>query len=434
MKAKHLIISAHDGVFSYYTGVGTIVQNTVKSLTEENNFPSLKISIAGISMNPQGDAFDFETFRKSKELVQKYNGHLIFLANDTHGINENDTWKNPINWQIACNSLVTALNTILSAEDDNYIMLHDTVFLYFEIAKCQLRPELKDTLHCYYLPHSSGKCHNYTEKSWNRTRLEYEELCFSAIMKNPSSRLIVPGHNFARHLIGNYGVSFTERDYLVNGLLFDNYLVPANRRSTLKDVRRYVPELSYKNKIIFSWGRLSQAKGFYEILQAWEAIVDDYPDYCLVLQAPTSCIEEMEFFERFKSKAKSVPRVFHIDDFSPKIWQCFLRYNKTCVVCLASVMDPNPHTPIEAKLFAKDMNYAILASFKDGIKDSFNIDDCVSLKDPYDITDFSEKLEYAINLKPETKKEMARKNYNDAYSFNYKNNLLNFLRIEGIIV
>lgn len=434
MTYKHLIIAAHDGVFSYYTGVGTIIQNTIKTLLEMEWCPSLKISIAGISLSPKGVAFDVDTNKRCEELVRKYNGHLIYLANDSNGIKENDTWKDPINWQVACNSLVTALNTILCPEDENYIMLHDTVFLYFEIAKRQLRPELEQTLRSYYLPHSSGKCHYYTEEFWNRKRLEYENQCFSAIMKSPHSRLIATGRNFSRHLEENYGISFTERDYLVNGLLFDNYTISANRRCTFADIQRIVPELPSEKKIIFSWGRLSQAKGFFELLLAWDAIANYYPDYCLIMQAPTSCIDESNFFEKFQRKVKSVQRAYHIDDFSSEIWQHFLRYDKTCVVCLASTMDPNPHTPIEAKLFGKDMNYAILASFKDGIKDSFSLDECVPLDDPYDIEDFSNKLIIAINLDQKHKIEMGQKNYESAFTFNYKKNLLNFLQKEGVIV
>ena len=431
---KHLVIAAHDGVFSYYTGVGTIVQNTIKVLLGENKFPSIKISIAGIGLNPDKSAFDRTAYEDSKALVNKYGGHLISLANDTPGVTENDTWKDPINWQVACNSLVSVLNTILDETTENYIMLHDTVFLYFEVAKRQLRPELEQTLRSYYLPHSSGKCHYYTEESWNRKRIEYENQCFSLIMKNPSSRLIATGHNFSRHLVENYGVSFTEHDYLVNGLLFDNYIVPANLRCTFEDIQRIVPKLSRESKIIFSWGRLSQAKGFYELLLAWDAIANDFPEYSLIIQAPTSCLDESSYFEKFSKKAASVQRVYHIDNFSSEIWQKFLRYDKTCVVCLASTMDPNPHTPIEAKLFGKNMNYAILASFKDGIKDSFSMNECVSLDDPCDIEDFSNKLITAINLDPKRKREMSQKNFESAFSFSYKKNLLVFLQKEGIIL
>ena len=434
MKVKHLVIAAHDGVFSYYTGVGTIVQNTIKTLCETEKIPDLKISVAGISLNPQGEAFDLKTFESCMSLVKKYEGELIFLANDTEGYKENDTWKNPVNWKFACNSLVSTLNTLLREDEDNVIMLHDTVFLYFEIAQRQLKPELRKSIRSFYLPHSSGKCHSYTDKSWNSIRLEYENQCFNSIMNNPTSRLIATGHNFAQHLIDNYGVSFSNQDFLTNGLMFDNYCDSVNRFSTYNDIKKIVPALSSESKIIFSWGRLSQAKGFYELLQAWEVISNDYPGYSLVLQAPTSCIEESEYFKKFSMKVKSVPRVYHIDDFSPHIWQTFLRYDKTDVVCLASTMDPNPHTPIEAKLFCRDMNYVILASFKDGIKDSFSQGECVPLNDPYDIEDFSDKLITAFSVPKEKRRQMSLMNLHSVFSFNYKNNVLRFLKNEGVIV
>lgn len=433
MKAKHLVIAAHDGVFSYYTGVGTIVQNTIKTLCKSYIPSDLRISIAGISLDPTCAAFNPEAFQNASSLVKKTRGHLLYLANDTDGNKENDTWKDPVNWKMACNSLVSLLNTVLSSEDDNIVMLHDTVFLYFEIAKRQLRADIGRTIRSYYLPHSSGKCHYYTEESWNKIRLAYENQCFSAIMQDPASRLIATGHNFARHLVENYGVSFTDRDYLTNGLIFDNYGSAVNRICTYNDVKKFTPSLPRDSKVIFSWGRLSQAKGFFELLQAWEAIADDYPDHCLVLQAPTSCIEESEYFKKFLAKAKGVPRVFHIDDFSPDIWQSFLRYDKTDVVCLASTMDPNPHTPIEAKLFCRDMNYVILASFKDGIKDSFAQGECVSIADPCDIKNFSCKLAESIGISKEERRRMSLRNQESVRSFNYSDNLLCFLKNEEVL-
>ena len=113
MKKRHLIIAAHDGVFTYYTGVGTIVQNTIQTLSEMSFVDSLRISVAGIYIDKNSDVFNATTYERVQSLVDKYNGSVISLSNDTNGLVENDTWKDPINWKIACNSLVSALNTVL---------------------------------------------------------------------------------------------------------------------------------------------------------------------------------------------------------------------------------------------------------------------------------------------------------------------------------
>ena len=433
MRKKHLIIAAHDGVFTYYTGVGTIVQNTIKTLNEMSFVDSLRISVAGIYIDKNSDVFNVSAYERVQSLVDKYNGSVISLSNDTNGLVENDTWKDPINWKIACNSLVSALNTVLNEDEDNFIMLHDTVFLYFEISQRQLRTELKKTIHSFYLPHSSGMCHYYTGESWNKIRLAYEKQCFSAIMSNPRSRLIATGHNFARHLMDNYDVSFDSRDFLTNGLLFENYHNTANRFCLYEDIKRFAPCLPQNSKIIFSWGRLSQAKGFYELLLAWEKIANKYPDHWLVLQAPTSCIEESDYFKQFSGKVNNVPRVIHIDNFSPDIWQTFLRYKNTDIVCLASTMDPNPHTPIEAKLFCKDMNYIIVASFKDGIKDSFFKGESVPIDDPCNIDDFADKLIQAIETNPNKRLEMSNSNCSSVGLFDYRRNVIDFLIKEGVL-
>lgn len=433
MKQKHLIIVSYDGVFSYYTGVGTVIRNTIDILYEMDCLEDFKVSIAGISLDRSGKTFDYSSYDKAKSLSKKFGGHLISLANDTDGYNENDLWKDPANWRTACNSLVTALNIILGEEDDNIIFLHDTVFLYFEIAKRQIKANLRNTIRAFYVPHSSGLNHTFTNDSWNKERIKYERECFRAISNNPSSKIVAIGKNFSKHLKDCYGISFEKRDYLANGLIFDKYNDIIGKRSSHVDVKKYASELLENSKVIFSWGRLSQAKGFYELLNAWDKIQDKCPNHFLVIQAPMSCISEKAFFEQFIERKKCIPRVVHICDFNPCIWQTFLRYDKTDVVCFASPMDPNPFTPIEAKLFGKDMNYVIVASMKDGIKDSFSDEECIPVMDPSDSDNFADKLMEATNIKPEDRRAMSELNYQSAYNFDYRKNVMDFMKTNNII-
>ena len=434
MKRKHLVLVSYDGVFSYYTGVGTVIRNTIDVLYEMDFTDYLKISIAGIFLDKRSKTFDLSSYEKSKALVNKYGGSLICLANDTLGVSENDLWKDPINWKTACNSLVTSLNIVLDENDDNIIFLHDTVFLYFEIAKRQIKNNLRASIQSYFIPHSSGLNHTFANELWNKERIKYEKECFSAIASNPSSKVIAIGRNFSKHLQDCYGLSFDKDAFLTNGLIFDNYNDIIHQRSKYKDVKKYAPELLSHNKVIFSWGRLSQAKGFYELLDAWDKILNNYPNHYLVIQAPMSCVVEKDYFYRILERMKSIPRVIHINDFTPCIWQTFLRYEQTDVVCFASTMDPNPFTPIEAKLFSKDMNYVIVASFKDGIKDSFKEGECIPVIDPCDSDEFADKLKEAIEVTPEKRREMNERNYQTVHLFNYRNNVIDFLKINNIIL
>ena len=434
MAKKHIVIAAHDGIFTHYTGVGTVIQNTVSALLEKNECTKdLRISFASVSIDEDSKAFHIKSFAKISELAKLHNGYIIKLANDSDGLKENDTWKDPYNWRVICNSLVSSLNILLDENDDNIIMLHDTVFLYFEIAQRQLDKQLRKSIRSFYIPHSSGMCHTYVDESWNKERISYEKACFSAIMQNDNSSLVAVGINFGKHLSDCYGVSIRKENYLVTGLNFDTYKGYLNKFSTINDINAFAPSLLGKNKIIFSWGRLSQAKGFIELVQAWELISHKHPNHYLVIQAPTSCFDENAFFNTFIKKVRSVPRTIYIDNFSPNIWQTFLRYENTDVVCLASPMDPNPHTPIEAKLFNKDMNYTILASFRDGIKDSFTSGECVVLENPYDINSFANSLCKAIDIDQNKRKLWAIQNHKESLSFNYKNNFYNFLKLNHII-
>jgi len=311
---------------------------------------------------------------------------------------------------------------ILDDKDDNVLMLHDTPFLLFTKFKQQL---FGINLRCFYLPHSSGLNHVFGDDEWRRERVKIERDAFQSIQKDNSSKLIATGINFAKHLIKDYDVTFKKDSCLKNGLYFDRYRKILDKRFDLSDLNRFGINLDSNSKIIFSWGRCSIVKGFKELLEAWRDVTDLLPDYHMIIQSPNNSGED-DYFQLLKEYEQNIPRTIVIDEFNPEIWQTILRTRNTDIVCIPSIMDPNPLAAIEAKLFSNGMGYVIVGSNADGVKDTYNNDECIWI-DPYDKKDFSKNIIKASRLSEEERQKMNDINKRNLSNFDYAKNIKSFL-------
>lgn len=277
---KHLIIASYDGISTHYCGVGQTVQDTLASLADVIDPRKVRISLAYIAADPKGKAFNRERFRDSAKLVKKTGGHLIPLCNGSRGLDEGDMWQSFSQWEYACASLGTALNVILRGDERNVLMLHDTPFLLFQKFKRQI---FKENLQCYYMPRSSGLNYKFGDEEWRAKRVGLEREAFAAIRRDPKSSVLAIGRNFAKHLVHDYGLSFTKNDYLVNGLYFDRYKSSLSRKLNVSSLKKFGINIDPRSRIIFSWGRASVAKGQRELLEAWREVAESLPSHTLLI-------------------------------------------------------------------------------------------------------------------------------------------------------
>lgn len=419
---KHLIIASYDGISTYYCGIGTTMQDTIASLNELTNSEKIKISLAYVSADPKGDVFNKERYQNSLELAKKTGGNLIPLCNGTIGLNEFDMWRSFSQWEYACASLATALSMVLKEKDDNVLMLHDTPFLLFHKFKQQI---FGKKLRCFYMPRSSGLNHKFGDEEWRQKRIELEKETFRVIENDFQSTVLAIGRNFARHLTNDYDLSFNKNDYLINGLYFGRYKRFLDKKLDIAELNRFGININPDSKIIFSWGRASVAKGLKELLEAWREVVNSLPNHYMIIQAPNNSGED-DYFQLLKQIAEETPRTVVINDFNPEIWQTVLRIQNTNIVCIPSTMDPIPHTAIEAKLFSTDMNYVIVGSNVDGVKDIYTSDECVWVN-PYDKSNFAEGILKASKLTKEEKQNMKKSNAKSLSAFDYVKTIKEFL-------
>lgn len=418
---KHLIIATYDGVGTHYSGVGTIAKNIVDTLRDLNN-DHLKVSIAYVNVDKNSKVFNKECFEASVNLVNQTGGQLIPLCNTTKGQSEWDMWRSFKEWDYTCVSLVTALNLILDKNEENYIILNDTPFLFFSKYKDLINDQ---NLKCFYFPLSTGKNHAFGDVEWRNNRIKAERLCFDIIKKDKNSKVIALGKTFAGRMLEDYDLVFGDDDFLQNGLCFDKYNDFLSKNFSNIDLERYGIKIRETDKIIFAWGRCSVAKGFKELALAWSKVYKNLPNHHLILQMPNNSGEN-NYFEEVKKILNDTERYIIIDDFNPEIWKTVLRTENTDVVCIPSLMDPFPHTSIEAKLFSRGMNYVTVISDVDGAVDAFSTEEALYV-DPRNVELFSDKIIYAITLSPSLKKEMACRNMSTIDQFDFSQIMKNFI-------
>ncbi len=398
------------------------MRNMINVLNDVADPAHVRISLAYISADPKGKVFDPVCYQESKSLVEKTNGRLVPLSNGSPGFDEGDMWRSFPEWQQACASLTTALSCVLEPDDDNIIIVHGTPFLSFSKFKGQI---FGKKLRTFYFLHSTGLSHTFGNSGWRRERIRLENGWFSLIRGDPDSRIIAVGENFAGHLRNDYGVEMPESSIVRNGLYFRHYDGDIAKKFSNGDLRRFGINVNENSRLIFSWGRSSVVKGFKEMLKAWESIQAELPDHYLILQAPNNSGED-EYSQIVRSLATSIPRTLLINDFNPSIWRTVLRCTGTDIVCVPSLKDTNPETAIEAKLFSYGMNYVIVASRRDGVKDSFRDGECYWI-DPSDITGFSRTILSASRAGFREREQMRDRNRESLAGFDYSSNFGRFL-------
>ncbi|KND47696.1 MAG: hypothetical protein AB201_02040 [Parcubacteria bacterium C7867-006] len=421
---KHIIIATYDGISTHYSGVGTIAKNLVFALTKLSDTYDFKVSIAYINVNKQSKVFNSQCFEDSYNLVNKTGGLLIPLCNSTKGESEWDMWRSIKEWDYASISLVTALNLTLKFDEENYIILNDTPFLFFAKYK-ELVNDKK--LKCFYFPLSTGKNHAFGDEGWRHNRIIEETMCFDLIAKDSNSKTIALGKRFSERMSEDYGLVFNESDFLQNGLCFEKYNEFLDKKFNNEDLKKFGIEIDSNKKIIFSWGRCSIAKGFKELTRAWVNASVKLPDHFLVLQIPNNSGEK-DYFDEVMEILSETSRYIVIDDFNPEIWRTILRTNNTDLVCIPSLMDPFPHTSIEAKLFSKDMNYITMISDIDGAVDAFNPDESIYI-DPRDTELFADKIIHSSLMNYDSKRSIIDQSMTTIDKFDFSKIIFNFLKV-----
>ncbi len=333
---KILVLCCHDGITTFYCGVGKVVKDTlfvISELIKSNEF-NYELHI----FTPYVDR-DSEFYRKNEKifaskLAESTGGRLheikVIAGTKTKDINSN--WGVD-QWNLASRQVASFVQS--NKDRGVIILLHD---IYFALLCYYL--EKMDGVSVCYIPHSTGKLFN------EPFRLPSEKLIYRGVREKQYKIGYI--NNFIRkHLQNSYGVKLSELVPIKNALLISEIGTLSNDEiNNRKKAEKCLSKIGKNKKIIFSFGRCSAQKGFHTLIDAYYlAKISD--EYVLVLLAPVD-ITDKKYLGLIKSKLDKLPKnsCLFIKEFMSPL--PFLMSEKLKMIVFSSQFECAPISALEA--------------------------------------------------------------------------------------
>lgn len=213
-----IVLCAHDGIVSHYTGVGTVCQGYIKSIRDYAARSGEEITLQLVTPRYNQDSFGYSerAALSSKAIAESLGGSVAMIENGSDGAVNYGT---PEHWRTLCKNTAAYIRGLdTSGYDKVVVMYNDTPFA------C-LGDYLNDTdLWQYWIPHSTVKIHKVdsaldkAQSDYFQERLEWEMGAVDGINARDRSYLAVIGEYIREHMINEYGALASKCVALTNGV------------------------------------------------------------------------------------------------------------------------------------------------------------------------------------------------------------------------
>jgi len=246
-------ICSHDGIISYYNGVGTMTIRYIDTFSKLCN--DLNIDYELNLYTPEYDKTSFGyNERIHKEHKNLKNTTIYQVPN---GSNKEINFGTIDNWRLLSENTAKLINDIDKTKYDKVLTIcNDTPFF------CLINKLKCDDNHLKVLiPHSSIKIHKVdsaipeSEKHF-KERLEWEIEGINYINKEKNSYLGSICKFFEDHLVNEYGLDRSKALNIYNGELLDE---DSNRNYTSETIELF-KEIDKLDNLIISYGRAEEYK------------------------------------------------------------------------------------------------------------------------------------------------------------------------------
>lgn len=360
-----IILAAHDGINSHLTGVGTIVNSFLERFD--------KIMNIGITLNSKD--FDFccvtpKLIKKSKDfnkeiydvsdsLTKKYNGQVIEISVNGNGKSHKQNFGTHLNWEKISKNTAKYIKKISLNYDKIYVLAHDIAFSNIRFYCKEL-----NNVHILWIPHSLS--YNFKDNLVTSRKL-IEKKIFKNNLVNPNDKIAYIGDNYKSILINNYNVPPEKLVSLKNGLNLKSKRYSLKYDCNTLFERNQIP---CHKKLIFSWGRCCEQKGFDIIIKAFRKSFKNNNDYHLVLLMPSETSDK-NYLNKIQALLKKCNNYTAIFKFNSSLPIAILRNKNTRCLIFASRFEACSVSIQEASLFSNPdvlIIYSNISSIKDEIK------------------------------------------------------------------
>ncbi len=363
-----IFIVAHDGLQSTLTGVGIMVNSFIESFSEiikEISFVKNKeIELIALAPYIKKDSRDFHINiqQLTKTVCKKNCGKLEEIPTFSDGNSQQSIWGNCLQWRSASLSAAATINSLGSKYDLIYVIGHDTIF---SLLGKYLLPSKK--IKFMWIPHSLGNV--FTDEHTDDERILIEKEAIKSINNNPKYCVGYIGNSFKEILSIKYKVKKHKLIPMINGIYDKSERYGLSKKDIKNIEDKY--KIPKNKKIIFSWGRCVQQKGYDLVIPAYKKFMKKFPNYHLILLMPTETSMK-SYVRKVKNQLKSLPSKSFtaIYSFDSKLPYCILKNPNLKMVIFASRFEGNPIIGLEALHFHK--NSKILYSKIDPLKKLFD--------------------------------------------------------------
>lgn len=305
-------ICSHDGIISYYTGVGTMVKRNIKALIKyvnENNI-DYHINLITPEYNPDSFGYSEKIYNEHASLE---NTSIIQISNGSNGkIN----YGTPSHFLKLSENTAEFINNIdISNYDKVITLLHDTT-VSGVIERLNIDSKHKKV----WIPHSTVKIHKVDsaiEGSLNfyKDREEFEQSAIDFINKDENSYIGAICEYVKQHLVNDYNLNESKALMITNGEIFDEKIL-----SFSKECDELYKKIDELDSILISFGRAEEYKNLESTMVIGKKMGID------TVVIAQSYYKEQPILDEYRSIAKENNTHLYIDppfDFSKYILNKF---------------------------------------------------------------------------------------------------------------
>lgn len=376
-------ICSHDGIISYYTGVGTMVKRNIKALVKYVNKNNIDYHINLITPEYNVDSFGYSE-KTHKEHSSLENTSIIQISNESNG---KVNYGTPSHWMSLSENTANYINNIdISCYDKVITLLHDTTMAGV-IEKINVNSKHKKV----WIPHSTVKIHKVDsaiEDSLNfyKDRENFEQNAINYINKDGHSYIGAICEYVKNHLVNDYNLDESKALMITNGEIFDEKVL-----SFSKECQELYKKIDELDSILISFGRAEEYKNLESTMALGKEIGID------TVVIAQSYYKEQPILDKYRSVAKENNTHLYIDppfDFSKYILNNF---NKPIIALIPSKREVMGLIVNELRKLNKD-NILVVANSVGGLVEQ--IEDGVDgiLVDLDNIKESKEKILKYFNI------------------------------------
>lgn len=347
-KEVAIIQLAFDGVNTTHSGVGTVVANTTKILSELNAEREKKFKLYLISAKYSEELPEYCLYQlqKNQQLCQRNGGDVYLIPVSKN----NEMFGDPQQWKELCEQSADLCISLINQNQHTIILAHDTAYAQVPLKIFQKSSEIKRSYQSIWIPHAiSWKYNGHTLSGkplwperhyWELEALNQAEKCGYKVGYIHNS---MKNSLLSKPFSGNCSILML----YPTGIFLDKYLQTYSENEIKQElVKRNIP---LNKRLIFSIGRANPLKGQDISLEVYRHLKQIYSDIHLVLLAPSSDYMP-EYFDILKRRILDEELdVTLLDNFDSNIDAYVYQWKNTVIACLLSRVDTQPLTMMEAR-------------------------------------------------------------------------------------